>query len=71
MYKPISFTLNEIETERYYAFLNKHADCVRSTSCALGEVISITFTPSSIGKFVNMNCAYCKAEEDITDFNDW
>ncbi len=69
--KQISFTLNEIETGRYHAFVEKHMNCIAGSPCALGEVISVTFTPSSIGRFVTMNCASCKSEENITDFSNW
>lgn len=63
------FSLCPEEIERARAFEKKHIACAMKHPTAIGGHISYTFTPTSIGTGVTVECGLCGESENITEYN--
>ena len=62
----MQINLNELETERWENFQEKHNDCI-DIKTACGGDSSLIITPTSIGMFISCQCSNCGEIIDITD----
>lgn len=64
----MEFSLTQEEVERARAF---HTKCRKKYAGAIGGAFTYSFTPTSIGVIVSVECGVCKEKLVLTDFNDW
>jgi len=66
----IELKLNKNETLKAENFkkLHKHNDVNKG---AIGGHITYSFTPTSIGTAVTVECNICGKKENITDYDSW
>ena len=71
------FELNEVETERAKAFIEKHNHIEEFKAegkmgfTALGHQFTYTITPGGFGPLVSIKCNYCGESKEITDVDNW
>lgn len=66
------FKLDTIELEKAHAFINKHRESCTNKDFRNGfPRFSYIFTPTGIGVCVEIKCSKCKAEENITNYDNW
>lgn len=56
--------MNKTEKDSLKAFRKEHARCG-----SYGVVTTIK--DGNIGSFVNVECIYCRAKKEITDYSSW
>ena len=64
-----TFTLNAVETERLHQFVSEHKKHARHL--VFGELIKVSFVPSTMGTHSEVMCLTCGKVEDLTDYDDW
>lgn len=73
----ITFELDDVETERARAFIEKHdhSEEIKARGkgdiSAVGEQFSYIMTPSGLGDRIAIRCNYCGETEDITNVDNW
>ena len=64
-----TFSLNEVETERLRQFVSEHKKHARHL--VFGELVKVSFVPSTMGTHSEVKCITCGKVEDITDYDSW
>ena len=64
-----TFTLNAVETERLHRFVSEHKKHARHL--VFGELVRVSFVPSTMGTHSEVQCLTCREVEDITDYEEW
>lgn len=73
----ITFTLNEIESQRAHDFIaaHQHKEEFKKEGkiavSALGHAFTYSITPGGLGPLVSIRCNKCGASEEITDIDSW
>lgn len=63
------FSLNEVESERLRQFKEKHR--LHTHHLVFGEMIKVSFIPSTMGTHAEVQCLTCGETENITDYEKW
>ena len=64
-----TFTLNAVETERMRQFVAEHKKPARHL--VFGELVKVSYVPSTMGTPCEVQCLTCGKIEDITDYDAW
>lgn len=64
-----TFSLNAVETERLRQFVSEHKKHARHL--VFGELVKVSFVPSTMGTHSEVKCITCGKVEDITDYDAW
>lgn len=73
----MEFRLDDIESERANAFIEKHnhrEDFKRENKIAfsaLGHQFTYEITPGGLGNLVSIKCNYCGETEELTNTANW
>ncbi len=65
------FRLNNIESKRYFKFIDNHKLCRVNTPTTIGGYTTHSFTPTGLGMVKTVKCNVCNEEEDLTDYDSW
>ena len=64
-----TFTLNAVETTRLRQFVDEHKKHARHL--VFGELVKVSFVPSTMGTHSEVKCLTCGIVENLTDYDNW
>ena len=64
-----TFSLNDVESEKLRQFIEIHKQHARHT--AFGELVKVSFVPSTMGTHAEVQCLTCGETIDLTDLSEW
>lgn len=72
----MSFELSEDQNNKASEWIKTHVDpngkiCNDKYHGAIGGCFTFSFTPTSIGTIIRIECASCKGKIDLSDYEDW
>lgn len=67
----MNFELDKDEMKKINQFItiheNKHGEC----KAAIGGRYTFSFTPTSLGTIIKVQCGSCEEQLDITEYENW